>query len=59
MSAITAERLKKFNEIQGTVAGTALDEMAAAELIAKENERNEQLNTQEDEENKDAVALLK
>lgn len=24
LSAITAERLKKFNEIQGTVAGTAL-----------------------------------
>lgn len=31
LSVVTVERLKKFNEIQGTVAGNASDELAARE----------------------------
>jgi len=35
ISVITVDRLKKFNDIQGTVAGNALDEMAAKEVLAE------------------------
>ena len=33
-SVITKDRLQKFNEIQGTIAGTAEDEIEAAEARA-------------------------
>lgn len=37
-SVITVDRLKKFNDIQGTVAGNATDEIAAREVeFAEEN----------------------
>lgn len=32
ISVITVDRLKKFNDIQGTVAGNAMDEIAAKEI---------------------------
>lgn len=45
---ITQDRLKKFNEIRGTVAGNAYDEIHAAEFDAKQeadlNDRDEQDN---------------
>jgi len=34
ISVITVDRLKKFNDIQGTVAGNALDEMEAKQVLA-------------------------
>ena len=35
ISVITVDRLKKFNDIQGTVAGNVLDEIAAKEDMAE------------------------
>jgi len=57
MSVITHDRLKRFNEIQGTVAGNAHDEIAAAQedqdlLRRDENDQGDE------EENKDAVGAL-
>lgn len=57
MSVITHDRLKRFNEIQGTVAGNAHDEIAAEQEDQEIFKRDE--NDQEDEEeNKDAVGAL-
>ena len=35
-SIVTVDRLKKFNEIQGTTAGNVIDEIAAAQAAAGE-----------------------
>jgi hypothetical protein len=40
LSAITQERLKRFNEIHGTVAGTAHEEIEAAEFEAKQEDKD-------------------
>lgn len=58
MSIITKERLKNFNEIQGTVAGNMMDEIEAAEFVAKEDGQNEDGEGLEQEETKDRVDPL-
>jgi ribosomal protein L12E/L44/L45/RPP1/RPP2 len=58
LSIITHDRLKKFNEIHGTVAGNALDEIAAAHEAAGEDfgRREEGQDEYDEEENKDTVS---
>lgn len=56
LSVITHDRLKKFNEIQGTVAGNAHDEIAAQAEEAADFARGDE---EDEEENKDGVAALK
>jgi hypothetical protein len=59
ISVITQDRLKRFNEIQGTVAGNATDEMEA-QVAAVHEEGGERVDTQEgDEEAKDLVQPLR
>ena len=59
-STITADRLKRFNDVQGTVAGTQLDEIAAREAEAADAEAMELLDGEDaqvlGEEEKDEVA---
>ncbi len=57
MSVITHDRLKRFNEIQGTVAGNAHDEIAAAQEAQDDLKRDDDDQGNE-EENKDAVGAL-
>jgi len=44
ISVITQDRLKRFNEIQGTVAGNATDEMEA-QVAAVHEEGGERVDT--------------
>lgn len=55
LSVITQERLKKFNEIHGTVAGNAYDEIEAAEFVAKDEQKEPD---EDPEEVRDTVAAL-
>ncbi len=55
-STITTDKLKRFNEIQGTIAGTAEEEIAAVEEAAIEEGGNEAVELAE--EIKDEVGAL-
>lgn len=60
LSVITHDRLKKFNEIQGTVAGNAHEEIAAQEMAMEEQAKKEDGDQEHDEEEqKDTVSAMK
>ena len=52
---ITHDRLKKVNEIQGTVAGNAYDEIAAQESAEQEVKQDPEAGEADAEELKDVV----
>ena len=55
---ITHDRLKKFNEIQGTVAGNAYDEIAAQEAMEQEAKQDPEAVEADAEELKDVVGPI-
>jgi hypothetical protein len=58
LTVITNDRLKKFNLIQGTVAGNAYDEIAAQEVTEIEAKKDLEAGEVDPEEAKDVVGPI-